>query len=57
MVPPEGSAGSLFNYIFNITGYDTEEAMAEAMKTAEAVQRRFGIRVYGTAAPVTSRYA
>ncbi|WP_147446724.1 hypothetical protein [Corallococcus sp. CA047B] len=54
---PESPGGSLFNYIFNITGYDTEEAMAEAMRNAEAMQRRLGIRLFGTAAPVTSRYA
>ncbi|RKH03647.1 hypothetical protein [Corallococcus carmarthensis] len=53
---PETSRASPLGFIFNITGFDIEEAMEEAQKRAEDIQRRFGIRLYGTTAPVSSRY-
>ncbi|RKH64124.1 hypothetical protein [Corallococcus aberystwythensis] len=53
---PETSNASPLSFFFNISGVDIDEAMAEAMKRTEDMQRRFGIRVFGTSAAVGARY-
>ncbi|MFP2897572.1 hypothetical protein [Corallococcus sp. 4LFB] len=54
---PETSHASPLSIAYNIVGFDIEEAMAKAQQNAEDIQRRFGIRLYGTSAVVGPRYA
>ncbi|RKH09745.1 hypothetical protein D7V97_15650 [Corallococcus sp. CA053C] len=54
---PESPQAAPFSFFFNIAGYDIQEAMTEAQANAADILRRFGIRMFGTAAPVSGRYA